>query len=247
MPKVVAIHSFRSGAGKSAIAGNLTPLLALQGRRVGLLDASLQAPALHRLLQLSERDIPYSFNGFLLGKHKLQDAALDLTDYLNVDESGGKIFLIPSLPTNENIAAIDAKYLVDGFRELFQSLRLDILILDIGAGLNGITMPFLAIAEALIIVSRLDQEDLQGTGVAIDIAHKLDVPHLMLLINLVDQSFDTTQVKSQVEQAYDCEVAGVLPEVSERLVSENGIFAINHPLHPLTLRLKQVGERIARL
>lgn len=155
MPKVVAIHSFHSGAGKSMIAANLATLLTLQGNRVGLLDGNLDAPDLHNLFRISQNEITHPFIDYLNGQCSIKDTVLDVTSY-SADDVGGKLFLVPNLPPLAPIDKLDAKLLVDGFRELFHSLRLHTLVLDIEAGLNPISLPFLAITEALLLVSRLD-------------------------------------------------------------------------------------------
>ncbi|GIK63431.1 MAG: hypothetical protein BroJett018_12250 [Chloroflexota bacterium] len=245
MPKVVAIHSFHSGAGKSIIAANLAALLSLQGNRIGLLDGNLLSPDLHTAFRISESEIVHPFTDYLHGRSSIKDTVLDVTPYA-ADDVGGRLFLLPNLPQNSPLNGLDAKLLIDGFRELFHSLRLNTLVLDVGAGLSPITLPFLAIAEALLLVSRLDQDDLQGTGVAIDIARKLEIPMLLLLINRVDHSFDGSQVKSQVEKAYGCEVATVLPDVSDVAPSSSNLFALTYPNHPFTLKLKHLGERVVK-
>ena len=45
MSTIVTVHSFRRGVGKSSVAVNLAVLLALQGRRVALIDTDFQAPS----------------------------------------------------------------------------------------------------------------------------------------------------------------------------------------------------------
>ena len=38
MSRIISIHSFRGGTGKSNITANIAPLLAAEGRRVGVID-----------------------------------------------------------------------------------------------------------------------------------------------------------------------------------------------------------------
>ena len=45
MNSIVTIHSFRRGVGKTSLAANLAVLLALQGRRVALVDRDFQTPS----------------------------------------------------------------------------------------------------------------------------------------------------------------------------------------------------------
>jgi MinD-like ATPase involved in chromosome partitioning or flagellar assembly len=63
MDTIVTINSFRRGVGKSSIAANLAYLLALQGRRVALLDMDLQTPSAHLFFGLSDEELGTTLNG----------------------------------------------------------------------------------------------------------------------------------------------------------------------------------------
>ena len=54
MAKVVSFHSFRGGTGKSNMSANVAALLALDGRRVGVVDADIQSPGIHVLFGLDQ-------------------------------------------------------------------------------------------------------------------------------------------------------------------------------------------------
>ncbi|MGH2523697.1 MAG: P-loop NTPase, partial [Anaerolineales bacterium] len=49
---IVSVHSFRRGTGKSHLTANLAALLAVEGRRVGVMDTNLQSPSLRILFGL---------------------------------------------------------------------------------------------------------------------------------------------------------------------------------------------------
>lgn len=53
MGRLIAIHSFRGGTGKSNISGNVAAWLAMQGHRVGIIDTDIQSPGLHALFGVS--------------------------------------------------------------------------------------------------------------------------------------------------------------------------------------------------
>ena len=52
--KIVSIHSFRGGTGKSNTTANLASQVALAGKRVGIVDTDIQSPGIHVLFGLDE-------------------------------------------------------------------------------------------------------------------------------------------------------------------------------------------------
>lgn len=47
MTKIISVHSYRGGTGKSNLVANLATLLVLQGKRVAIFDADIQSPGIH--------------------------------------------------------------------------------------------------------------------------------------------------------------------------------------------------------
>ena len=108
-----------------------------------------------------------------------------------------------------------------------------------------VAVRFLRNRRARRIILRLDQQDYQGTGVTVEVARKLDVPRLLLIVNKVPSVFDAADVKAQVEQTYNCEVAAVLPHADEMMtLASSGIFVLRYPNHPITAALKQVAAML---
>jgi MinD-like ATPase involved in chromosome partitioning or flagellar assembly len=249
MSKTVSVHSFRGGTGKSNTTANIAALLAMEGRRVGVVDTDIQSPGIHVLFGLDEENMSYSLNDYLWGKCAIEQAALDVTQRLG---SGlkGQIFLIPSSIKAGEIARVlregyDVSLLNDGFHELIEKLKLDVLMIDTHPGLNEETLLSIAISDALVVVMRPDQQDYQGTGVTVEVARKLDVPRLVLLVNKVPQTFNSAEVKARVERAYGCEVAAVLPHSDELMaLASSGIFVLKYPDHAVTAELKRLAARL---
>ena len=65
MAKIVSVHSFRGGTGKSNLVANLAATIALQGQRVGIIDTDIQSPGIHVLFGLDETQIDYTLNDYL--------------------------------------------------------------------------------------------------------------------------------------------------------------------------------------
>ena len=245
MAKIISIHSFRGGTGKSNTTANLAALLAAQGQRVGVIDTDIQSPGIHILFGLAGEEIQASLNDYLWHGRDIKDAALDVTPNLG-GTIKGRIFLIPSSVKPGEITRVlregyDAQLLTSGLRRLVDELNLDVLLIDTHPGLNEETLLSLVISHALLIVMRPDQQDYEGTGITVKVAQGLEVPHLRLVVNKTPPSLDPAAVKAKVEQAYGCQVAAVLPHSDEMMeMGSSSIFILRYPDHPMTALYKQV-------
>lgn len=255
MSRIVSVHSFRGGTGKSNITANLAALVAKRGKRVGVVDTDIQSPGIHVLFGLDEERIERCLNDYLWGKCSVEEAAYDVGASLRSedgtgDAAEGRIYLIPSSLKAGEIAKVlkegyDVGLLSDGFRELIDRLGLDYLFIDTHPGLNEETLLSIAISDVLLIILRPDQQDYQGTGVTVDIARKLDVPQMYIVANKVLTSFAADEVKRKIEDSYGCEVIAVLP-LSEDVVrlASSGLFSLGRPEHPFSQGVGAIAERL---
>jgi septum site-determining protein MinD len=248
MAKTISIHSFRRGTGKSTLAANLAVLLAVEGQRVGVMDTDIPTPSLHLLFGLDEAELTCTLNDYLLGSQDIEQAAHDIMPRLGV-KAQGHLFLIPASTNAGQIARVlhkdyDAELLTLGLERLSKELALDVLMIDTHAGLNQDSLLTLAMSDELAIVLRLDKQDYQGTAVTVEVARRLEVSSLSLIVNMAPAGFDPVQVSAQVEQTYGCLVSAVLPLSDEMMtLSNSGIFVLDYAHHPMTHLLKQIAAR----
>jgi MinD-like ATPase involved in chromosome partitioning or flagellar assembly len=249
MYKIISVHSFRGGTGKSNTTANVATVLAAQGLRVGVVDTDIQSPGIHVLFGFSPDSMKYSLNDYLWGKCKIQETAYDLTSSLGADLAG-QIYLIPSSIKAGEIARVvregyDVSLLNDGFHNVVEALNLDVLMIDTHPGLNEETLLSIAVSDALAIVMRPDQQDFQGTGVTVEVARKLDVPRMVLVVNKVPDVFSEEEVKLRVEQTYRAPVAAVFPHSQEMMVlASEGIFVLRYPNHLISDRFRQLAAAL---
>ncbi len=244
MAKIISIHSFRRGTGKSVLTANFAALLAAQGQRVVVIDTNLESPSLHILFGLKEADFTHTLNHFLWKQCPIRQTLHDVTT--RVDGSlAGRIFLIPASTELEDIKRLlregyDTSLLNYGCYELAEKLDIDVLLIDTHAGLYAETLASIAIAHTLVIILRLDRQDYQGTGVLMDLTRQIDIPPRRILIaNEVPLPFDFARVKTELEKTYQCQVAAVLPHVQELMaLASTRIFTLLYPDHPFTHTLK---------
>ncbi len=245
MARIISIHSFRGGTGKSNTTANIATLLATKGKRVSVIDTDIQSPGIHVLFGLKGDEINHSLNDYLWHSKAIEKVVHDVTDRLNSNIKG-RIFLIPSSIKPGEITRVlregyDAQMLMRGVRQLVDSLNLDVLLIDTHPGLNEETLLSLVISHALLIILRPDQQDYEGTGVTVAVAR------MMLVVKKVPAAFDPPTIKAQVEAAYECPVTAVLPHSDEMMtLASSGIFALEYPDHPLTELYKEVAAQLVQ-
>jgi septum site-determining protein MinD len=247
MAKIVSIHSFRGGTGKSNTAANIAALLAAGGSRVGVIDADIQSPGIHVLFGIPGDEVGASLNDFLWGSREIRDVAVDVTD--GAGEAGGRLFLIPSSMRPGEITRVlrdgyDPHRLTTGLRQLVDELSLDVLLIDTHPGLNEETLLSLVLSHSLLIVMRPDEQDYEGTGITARVARELEVPRILIMVNKAPAELDPGHVEERVRAAYGCGVAAVLPHSDDLMrLASAGVFSQRFPSHPLT----DLYRRVARV
>lgn len=246
MSKILSIHSFRGGTGKSNTTANIAYHMACAGLRVGVVDTDIQSPGIHILFGLSANDITHPLNNYLRGEGHIRDVAIDVTPE-TTRHRHGKVFLIPSSARADHIVDVlregyDVDRLTDGLRQLIEDLSLDILLIDTHPGLNEETLFSIAISTALIVVMRPDHQDFEGTGVTVEVARSLKIPDLSIIVNRLPPAMDKEHVRHHVQQAYGVEKVSVLPHVEEMMnLASANVFSVSYPDHALSAAYRRLA------
>jgi septum site-determining protein MinD len=250
MTKFISIHSYRGGTGKSNMTANLAASLALQGKRVGLVDTDIQSPGVNILFDLKDDSITRTLNDYLWGRCTLKDATYDVSAVLPEDNRQGALYLIPSSMKSEDIGRVlsegyDVELLQTGFDEISRTLQLDYFLIDTHPGINEETLLSIGVSDSLVLILRPDQQDYLGTAVVVEVAENLDVPELFLVVNKVLSEVNTDALKQKVEATYHKPVAGILPLSTDMLrLGSQGLFCLVYPEHELTLEYQRIAQQI---
>lgn len=249
MAKIVSFNAFLRGTGRSHLMANVATLLAADGKRVGVADLDDSAPTQHLIFGLPEASLAFTLADSMAGRCRVEQAAYEVTPQ-GVQSAGGGIFLTP-LSIEPGWAPrslhkeLDLERLGDTLRDLIRTLALDYLLTDSGSGINELSLNAMAISDVAVFVLRLDKHDYQGTAVTVDLARRLEVPRLLLVVNMAAASFDHATVRARVAETYDCEVAGVLPYTDQMMArAGQSLFVLDHPTHQLTVELSKIANQI---
>ncbi|WP_234050848.1 MULTISPECIES: MinD/ParA family protein [unclassified Xanthobacter] len=254
MTRIISTHSYRGGTGKSTITANIAYLLAAQGQRVGVVDTDILSPGIHVLFGLDADTAHFTLNDYLWGRCAVEQAVIDVTAnaFPAGAPKGGSIHLLPSSMQAGEIARVlkegfEVDLLNEGFHTLCERLDLDYLLIDTHPGVNEETLLSIAISDTLLLVLRPDHQDYQGTAVTLELARRLDVPQLLLVVNKALTAFDPKELADRIFSAFRTPVAAVLP-LNEDLVrlGSSGILAALSPDSDYVSGLRPVADIVQR-
>jgi MinD-like ATPase involved in chromosome partitioning or flagellar assembly len=257
MPKIVSVHSLRHGTGQSSLIASLAVAIAQQGQQVGIMNRDLQSEGIHALFGLDngQEDAilnDYLWNGFvhptpssLQPNFKVEPGAITLM--------GGDVYLAPCQAHLRDVPQLlqsgyDLGELSQCFWELNRRLNFDYLFIDNHAGLTEEALLSLILCDVLLLVVYLDQQCLQNVALTIDLARKLGISTILLIVNQVLPEWSEPEVKQQLEVAYGEPVIGILPFTQEMFeLNYDGIFCLRYPKHSLTQKIQAIAQQILNL
>jgi septum site-determining protein MinD len=249
MSTIVTIHSFRRGVGKTSLVSNLAVLLALQGQRVALIDTDFRSPGIHSFFDLSDGEDIHTLNDYLWDKCDILSTVQNVTPQI-AENPAGKLFVIPASSNIADIMQIahtppNIDRYVEGLEKLGKDLSLDMILVDASAGLNEDTLQAIAISNVVVLVLHPNQQDFQGTAVAVDTIRRLKVSVIHLVLNDVPDNLNVEDLHLQLEGTYHCG-RGIVLNHTEELMTRAGAepFVLSHPQHPLTARIKELAEQL---
>ncbi len=247
MATVISTHSFRGGTGKSNITANMAVRLAQLGKRVGIFDGDIQSAGIHILFNMNEQNMHMTMNDYLWGNCAIEDASYEV---FRDTASNGAVFLVPASIRSNDIARIlregyDANDVHAAYRELIAARQLDYLLIDTHPGLNEETLLSITVSQILLIILRPDQQDFQGTSVTVEIARRLRVPNIYLVVNKIPDAFDMSDVKAKVQRTYQCDVLGMLGLSADLAQNASARpFLLDEPDHQFSRTISQMIDQL---
>ena len=247
MLKVIAVHSFRGGTGKSNITANVALMVAATGKRVGIVDSDLQSPGIHVLFGLEQAHLHHTLNNYLWEQCDLKDVIYDVTPPV-IQARQGTIVLAPGSYQMDEITRIvqegyNLTALGVAVNQIADDWDLDYLFVDTHPGISNESIMTMGLSDILVTIMRPDSQDFQGTAVAVDISRHLEIPARWIVVNKVLSAMHPDQVKATVERTYQTPVAALLPASDDLLLlGSAGLFGLKHPQHPFTEGIKQIAR-----
>jgi septum site-determining protein MinD len=255
--RIIAIHSYKGGTGKTLMSVNLAATYAKLHRKVCLLDLDFRAPSLHAVFKAN--NVEYWLNDYLNGICEINKALVDFTDKSFND---GKLlvgFANPSTEAIRDMTAKDRKWemralgrLLTLKNSLLNDMELDYIIFDTSPGLQYSSINAIVSADIVLVVTTVDASDVQGTERMIHELYDLFEKKTAILLNKVPVETLTSKIdRKGLYKEYDkmpeVPVLEVVPCYCDVLkASGTFIFAKEKPQHPFTKILEEIAAKIEK-
>ncbi|MGA2680738.1 MAG: MinD/ParA family protein [Candidatus Bathyarchaeia archaeon] len=253
MSKIIAIHSYKGGTGKTLLSVNLAATLAKAGKKVCVFDLDFRAPSLFAILKA--QGVEHWFNDYLNNTADIGNVLLDLSGRLS---GKGKFYASLANPATEAIRDMSSKdrkwemralgRLLALKETLLASQKFDYLIFDTSPGLQYSSINAIVAADYVIVATTGDRSDVDGTKRMLIELYNLFEKKTGLVLNKVLDASATAkkaEMSAKVKDAYQVPLLGLVPCFCEVLRAEgNFIFAEDKPDHPFTKILAEMARKI---
>jgi MinD-like ATPase involved in chromosome partitioning or flagellar assembly len=255
--KIIAVHSYKGGTGKTSLAVNLAACYARRGKKVCLMDLDFRAPSLQALFK--DQKSEYWLNDYLNGVCEIDKVLIDAT---NDRGNGGKLLVALANPSTEAIrdmTAKDRKWEMKALGRLL-SLRssllndggLDYIILDTSPGLQYSSINAIVAADVVLVVTSLDASDINGSKRMTSELYDLFEKKTAILVNKVIADYlssekERKKFNKHVKSVYGLPVLATIPCYCEVLrAAGDYIFSEEKPDHPFTENLDKLANKLEK-
>jgi len=258
MGKIIAIHSYKGGTGKTLLSINLAALYANRGKSVALLDLDFRAPSLQAIFKV--HDSEYWLNDYLNGVCEIKKVLVDLSQ---THVKRGRLLVGLANPSTEAIREMTAKdrkwemkalgRLLSLKTSLLNDMNLDYVICDTSPGLQYSSINAIVSADVVLVVAGTDVSDIKGTQRMIDELYDLFEKKTGLIMNKVLSEVLTSKTErsdlaEKLLNSYNLPMVEMIPCFCDILRTGNSsIFSVENPDHPFVKTLDRVATNIENL
>ncbi len=252
--KIIAVHSYKGGTGKTLVSINLAATLARLGKRVCLMDLDFRAPSLDTFFGFEK--VEAWLNDYLNGTCKIEKVLIDISDRIT---GGGELFVGLADPSTEAIREMSAKDRNWEMKALGRLLALrnsllndegfDYIVFDTSPGLQYSSINAIVSADVVIVASTFDRSDVNGTRRMLRELYDLFEKKTDIIVNKVLSDISSKSGKEdlqgKVSEMYKVPILGMIPCFCD--VSRAGgafIFVQEKPEHPFSRIMYEMARKI---
>jgi septum site-determining protein MinD len=255
MGKIVAVHSYKGGTGKTIMSVNLAATFAKQGKKVAIFDLDFRAPSLFAILCCEKTRV--WLNDYLNNKCGIDDVLVDLSSRISGTGTLYAGFADPSIDAMRDVSTKDRRwemralgYLLSLKAKLFDEQNFDYIIFDTSPGLQFSSMNAIVTADFVVVTTTGDCSDVNGTKRMLSEFYKLFETKTGLVINKVlddEARSNNAEYVKKVKETYKVPLLGAVPCFCEVLKAEGRcLFPQDKPEHPFTVLLSEIADKVEK-
>jgi MinD-like ATPase involved in chromosome partitioning or flagellar assembly len=252
MKKIIAVHSYKGGTGKTLLSVNLAATFAKQGKKVALFDLDFRAPSLFAILKAP--DMEFWFNDYLNNACDIEKTLWDISSRV---PGNGKLYVGMANPSTEAIRDMSAKdrkwemralgRILDLRNSLINNQGFDYIIFDTSPGLQYSSINAIVAADFVVVATTSDKSDVDGTRRMLNELYNLFEKKTGLVINKVldGSRAKHEELEDRIKNIYHVPMLGIVPCFCEILRAEGGlVFIQDKPDHPFSKILLEMTQKI---
>jgi len=255
MGKILALHSYKGGTGKTLLSINLATTYVKRGKNICLLDLDFRAPSLQAVFKTN--DAQYWLNDYLNGVCEINKVLIDVTQKHG---KSGKFLVGLANPTTEGIREMSAKdrkwemralgRLLSLKASLLNDLNLDNVIFDTSPGLQYSSINAIVSADIVLVVTSLDASDIAGTQRMTRELYDLFDKKTGILMNKVPAEILSSKKEKEkfykhFNNVHNLPILETIPCFCDLLrAGGTYIFTEEKPEHPFTKILDKLATKI---
>ncbi len=256
MGKIVAVHSYKGGTGKTLLSVNLAATLAKRGQKVCLFDLDFRAPSLATILKVEKAE--HWMNEYLNGASEIDKVLVNLSDRLSKED---KFFVGLANPSTEAIREMSAKdrkwemhalgRLLALKTSLLSNENYDYIFFDTSPGLQYSSINALVSADLVLVATTFDRSDVDGTKRMLHELYDLFEKKTEVILNKVldvSTRIGNDAQHAKLKEVYQTPVLSIIPCFCDILKAEGSyIFVQEKPDHPFTRILDEMADKIEKV
>ena len=213
MGEVIVITSGKGGVGKTTTTANLGSSLALEGKKVALIDTDIGLRNLDVVMGLENR-IVYDIVDVVEGKCKLRQALIK-------DKRFKELYLLPAAQTRDKSAVNEEQ-----MKELTSKLKeeFDYILVDCPAGIEQGFKNAIAGADRAIVVTTAEISSIRDADRIIGLLEAAEIKNPELVINRIRHDMvrrGDMMNKEDIIEILAIKLLGLVPDDESIIVSTN--------------------------
>ncbi|MCL2135652.1 MAG: ParA family protein [Candidatus Bathyarchaeota archaeon] len=257
MSKIIAVHSYKGGTGKTSISVNLAATFVRQGKKVALFDLDFRAPSLFAILQC-EKEGKTWLNDYLDYKCEINQVLVDISPRI---PNAGKFYAGPADPSTESMRYMTTrnsnwemhalKRLMTLKKSLIKEQNFDYIIFDTSPGLQFSSMNAIAAADFIVVTTTGDCSDVNGTKRMLNDFYDVMFENKtgLVLNKVIDPAkYGTEELAQKVKEEYKVPLLCVIPCFCEVTQAKGQyLFPQDKPNHQFTNILTKMATSIENM